>query len=96
MKMNRVEVVKKVWSPKKSIAIILAVLFGFWGWLYTYKHSKKKFWIAVAIIISSIFVLTAIKAASGFSLLISGLLWLWAVIDVCVKKREFYTEYPNG
>jgi hypothetical protein len=31
---------------KKSTAIILAVFFSFWSWLYTYKRDSLKFWLA--------------------------------------------------
>jgi len=33
-------------SPKsKAVAITLAVFFGFWSWLYTYRRDQLKFWI---------------------------------------------------
>ncbi len=44
-------------SKDKTIAIVLAVFLSFWTWLYTYKKSKKKFWIAL-IIVGSIVVIT--------------------------------------
>ena len=31
--------------PKsKTVSIVLAVLFGFWSWLYTYRKDRIKFW----------------------------------------------------
>jgi hypothetical protein len=34
----------------KSTAVLLAVFFGFWTWLYTYQINKAKFWIALVIL----------------------------------------------
>ena len=33
----------------KKTAIILAFLFGFWAWLYTYSKDARKFWICLAV-----------------------------------------------
>lgn len=34
---------------KKGTAILLAVFFGFWSWLYTYQRDAWKFWLCFAI-----------------------------------------------
>jgi hypothetical protein len=34
---------------KKSTAILLAVFFSFWAWLYTYKQDAWKFWVCLGI-----------------------------------------------
>ena len=47
----------------KSTAIVLAIFFSFWSWLYTYRRSSTKFWlifginiiIGIVMVISSIF-----------------------------------------
>jgi hypothetical protein len=37
-------------TPKnKVVAILLAVFFGFWAWLYTYGKNAKKFWISMGV-----------------------------------------------
>ena len=37
-------------TPKnKTVAILLAVFFSFWSWLYTYGKNAKKFWISMGI-----------------------------------------------
>ncbi len=36
-------------SKKKWVALVLALFFNFWAWLYTYKKSYKKFWIIFSI-----------------------------------------------
>jgi hypothetical protein len=37
-------------TPKnKTVAILLAVFFSFWSWLYTYGKNAKKFWISMGV-----------------------------------------------
>jgi hypothetical protein len=99
----------KAASPKrksKPCAIILAVIFSSFGWLYTYKKSKLKFWIAAPMGIFLTFICYTIIPYMLFRVsymdvivfqyvvVVFGLR-LWAVIDVSIKPREFYTEYPN-
>jgi len=71
--------------PKsKVVALILAVIFGFWTWLYTfdYEADRKKFWINL--------VLTVITL--GFWGIIA---WVWAIIYTSTKPDEYYTLYPS-
>ena len=28
----------------KGIAVVLAIFFGYWSWLYTYRINRRKFW----------------------------------------------------
>ena len=34
----------------KIIAVLLAIFFSFWSWLYTYGKNKNKFWISLGIL----------------------------------------------
>lgn len=70
--------------PKdRSIAIILAILFGPWTWAYTYEVDSTKFWINLAVTV----------VTCGFW----GLgAWIWAIIDVATRPQEFYDNYPCG
>jgi hypothetical protein len=45
------EKINNPYAKSKGTAIVLAVFFGFWSWLYTYKRDYKKFWIYVSIFI---------------------------------------------
>jgi hypothetical protein len=65
----------------KSVAVILAIFFGVFAWLYTYKLDAWKFWLNLVLL----FVTFGIW---GFGA------WLWAVIDVSVKPQEYYTQFP--
>jgi hypothetical protein len=40
-------------SPKsKTVSVVIAVFFGFWSWLYTYRRDQIKFWIFLGILIT--------------------------------------------
>jgi ribosomal protein L40E len=96
----------------KSVAVILSIFFSFWSWLYTYKINYKKFWITFSIIFGYFFTIIIIiisvpfDAASIFSnygtwiwlfwLLLSGSIWLWALLDNSLKPTSFYMNYPEG
>lgn len=43
---------KSVLVPLKSktVSVVLAVFFGFWSWLYTYRKDQIKFWIFLGIL----------------------------------------------
>ena len=42
-------------SPKsKAVAVVLAIFFGFWSWLYTFKKDQLKFWIFLGILITMV------------------------------------------
>lgn len=68
---------------QKATAVILAVLFSFFGWLYTYKRDAWKFWLNLALSVVTL----------GFWLLIA---WIWAIIDMAVRPSEWYLQFPNG
>ena len=38
-------------NKRKWIAVVLVLLFGFFGWLYTYKKDKWKFWLYIPIFV---------------------------------------------
>lgn len=67
--------------PKqKSSAILLAVFLGLWAWLYTYRKDAWKFWVNLALCVLSLGMWTIIA-------------WIWAIIDVCIKPEEYYTNF---
>ena len=70
-------------AKRKSIAILLAIFFAFWTWLYTYKKDSRKFWInlGVSIVTFGLWVIVA---------------WIWAIIDTALKPAEFYRKYPDA
>jgi hypothetical protein len=63
-------------------AIIFAVLFAQWTWLYTYEKDKVKFWLNTGLTIVT-FGIWGIVA------------WIWAIIDTASRPEEFYSRYPD-
>jgi len=59
----------------RNTAIILNVLFGPWGWIYTWRLDNWKFVLGMVVAIITFLML-------GFPA------WLWAVIDAILKKQE--------
>jgi uncharacterized membrane protein YqaE (UPF0057 family) len=68
-------------TKDKSVAVILAVFFGAFAWLYTYKLDAWKFWLNITLCLVT-FGVWGLGA------------WLWAVIDVASKPSSYYTHFP--
>ena len=83
----RLETKTADFNKSKTTSVLLAVFLSFWTWLYTYKKDKWKFWVGLAL--SVLFPLGALFIIRYFALLAFGI-WIWAIIDVSVKKREWY------
>jgi uncharacterized membrane protein YvbJ len=81
-------------GKSKTASILLAVFLGFWTWLYTYKKDAWKFWVglglAILIIISAI---VTFGFSALFTWLISLGIWIWSIVDVCVKDNNWYSSY---
>ena len=66
----------------KTTAVILAVLFGYWAWIYTYKLDAWKFWMCLLICL-----------CIYWSYIIPFGFWIWAIIDAARKQQEVYLKY---
>ena len=78
-------------SPRnKGIAVLLAVFFGCWTWLYTYQQDKAKFWWGLALNIVGI-----ITAAFLVGFVIIFGVWIWAIVATATKPEQVYQSYPN-
>lgn len=113
LKILRTEIIKKsVITPKsKIIAILLAIFFSYWSWLYTYGKNSRKFWLSITIFFailiftiiyscSAIFEETVISAppisfAYIYWIYFIGV-WLWPIIEYSIRPRSFYEKYPIG
>ncbi|MFC1929100.1 tetratricopeptide repeat protein [Chloroflexota bacterium] len=87
----------------KRTAILLAVLIGFWAWLYTYGKDTWKFWVCFAInMLAFVFCALAVSSAEGegraYSLIgavellfiVWSATWLFAVLDAVIKSPKRY------
>ena len=88
----------------KGTAVLLALLFGAWSWLYTYKQDAAKFWAAFIItgIVGGIYGFMYGQAVGSLSVkgmnnaiaylpvvyIVSGIIWLIAVVDAASKDFD--------
>lgn len=82
-------------TPKRKwLAVVLAVLFSFWTYAYTYKVDKVKFWafLALSMSLSSLGLEYHVAAAS----LLVTLCWIYIVYNAISRSSQFYSNYPNG
>jgi HJR/Mrr/RecB family endonuclease len=75
----------------KKIAILLAILFGPYVWLYTY-HKENKTIVTAIIIWYTIFIF--IGFINPIALLIFPLpVWVWSLISTIIKKELYFISY---
>ena len=91
-------------AKSKAVAILLAIFFSFFSWLYTYTRNNVKFWVALVINFvmpiwffgklfgetPSMYMVWLVRA---WSFVIYGI-WVYAIVDNSVKRRTFYRNYP--
>ncbi len=65
---------------RKSLAVLLAVLFGPFGWIYIYKKNRWKFWLDVSL---TILMLPVWWAAA----------WAWPIVDISMKPKSYFERY---
>ena len=81
-------------AKSKSFAIILAIFFSYFSWIYTYRRNGLKFWIAFwgCSAVIGIFVHFYGELFIYFGVFA---VWIWSLIDNLVKPNSFYDNYPN-
>lgn len=87
----------KVPEKSKVTAIMLALFFGFFSYLYTYRVNYLKFLICLfAVGISSMIAVFGYNddqvTAAG---LICSATWLFSLIDNSVRSSSFYSDFPS-
>ena len=82
-------------NKNKTAAILFAVFFGFFTWLYTYREDYGKFWIGLSVLIIG-FILSIVAAgAVGVIVWFFAAMgtWIWAIADTASKNDEWYAKY---
>lgn len=69
-------------EKEKSTAVIIAVVLGFWTWLYTYRIDKFKFWLSVILTLMTI----------GLFWFIA---WVWAIIETVNRPKVFFDNFSE-
>ena len=76
----RQKVSGQVIKKSKTTAILLAVFLGAFAWLYCWRIDYWKFWVGLAIALITY----------GYG---GVIVWIWAVVDMAVRPKEFYENY---
>ena len=69
-------------EKEKTTAVILAVILGFWTWLYTYRIDKFKFWLCLILSIVTFGIFWFIA-------------WIWAIIETVNRPKVFFDNFSN-
>ena len=71
--------------PKKKLtAVLIAVFYSFWAWIYTYKVDSWKFWLSLVL---------SFFTAGLWWIFVA---WPWAIIDAARRPDDWYATFPNG
>ena len=91
-------------------AVLLAVFLGYWSWLYSFKTSKRKFFIglgcSIPALISMMLGIVLLNSHSqvdqdiGPVFILAGAvintgIWIWAVVDNAIRPALLCFEYPD-
>jgi predicted nucleic acid-binding Zn ribbon protein len=84
-------------QKSKTTAIMLALFFSFFSYLYTYRVNYLKFLISLFLFVTSIIFMAINDYAAGTDLIagITGcVLFIFSLIDNAVRSSTFYSEFP--
>ncbi len=70
-------------KKSKTIAVILAVIFGQWTWLYTYKKDADKFWVGMLFCFIGLFL----------AFIPNIIVWIVSIVDAVSKDSGWYNKY---
>jgi hypothetical protein len=91
-------------GKSKSTAVILAVFFGPWSWLYTYQLNMVKFWISVGgmfgvWLLEMLLIVSLARSGSGaivgflvifVNYLYLSFCWIWSIIYNSIRPTSAY------
>lgn len=88
---------RKTELKEKSTSILIALFLSFFAWLYLYEKNAIKFWMGLCISIISIIITKILFDASNpyfyFSLIPPFIIWIYAIIDVAIKEKNYYNSF---
>jgi len=74
-----------VGGKSKTTAVLLAVFFGSWSWLYTYKENSQKFWVTTSVMFGIPFLVVVLgiiarasasgRGIEGWMIALPGIIW---------------------
>jgi hypothetical protein len=84
-------------SKNKEVSILLAVFLSYFGWLYTLEKDWWKFVVGLVVGMGGAFLVFYIEESVSVPFIvipaINWAVWIWAIVDVSIKKEEWYRTY---
>jgi hypothetical protein len=81
-------------SKNKEVALLLAIFLSYWTWLYTAEKDWWKF--LVSLVLGIALAVLHVKTDLIPTIMLPTIniaLWIWAIVDVAIKKDEWYRSY---
>tara|TARA_R110002020_G_scaffold474888_2_gene707845 strand:+ start:183 stop:824 length:642 start_codon:yes stop_codon:yes gene_type:complete len=78
-------------SKDKTTALLIALFFGAWTYLYTYKNDKEKFFI----FLGSFILLSVIFPFEVYNLICMSLFWVGSIIETASRNQQFFIDYDS-
>ena len=78
-------------SKDKTTALLLALFFGAWTYVYTFKVDKEKFFI----FLGSFLLVTFMFPLTYYNLIPMCLFWIGSIIETANRSQQFYIDYDS-
>jgi hypothetical protein len=66
----------------KGVMVVLAIFFGYFAWIYTYRYDAWKFWLNL---VMNVFLF--------WTIIIPLVSWIWAIVDAGTYNDEVLESY---
>jgi hypothetical protein len=80
-------------GKSKTASVLLAVFLTFWTWLYTVEKDWWKFVVGLVVGIAAAVLHVYLNMPIIWLLVPNYTVWIWAIVDVAIKKNEWYRSY---
>lgn len=84
-------------SKNKEVALLLAVFLSLWTWLYTAEKDWWKFCVGLVVSLGASFLVFYLEENIYVPFIVlpavNCTVWIWAIVDVAIKKNEWYHSY---
>lgn len=89
-------------GKSKAVAVLLAIPFGIFSWLYTYKLTSQRFWITLMVssLASWLFIVGQASKDEWVQIYSVGIFVLgvlsfhiWAILGSLLKPKSYYEKY---
>lgn len=87
-------------TKEKETAIFLSMFTSFLAWAYLYQKSEIKFWVGLVVSLISLTVAKLLYDSSYYNWYLSLIpfiaIWIFVIIDVSSKNKEYYKSFRGS